>query len=89
MPVFALSNTGVVLHTNLPVVIAEPSSLGIIFGLIIGKPLGIFVFSWLAHKMRIGELLHYAEGHKPTRSSIFNESGRQMIVTELMLIRLY
>ena len=56
MPVFALSNTGVVLNANLLPVIAESSSLGIISGLVIGKPLGIFIFSWLAHKMRIGEL---------------------------------
>lgn len=56
MPVFALSNTGVVLGTNLPDVIAAPSGLGIILGLVTGKPLGIFIFSWMAHKMKIAEL---------------------------------
>ncbi|OQP50237.1 Na+/H+ antiporter NhaA [Niastella populi] len=56
MPVFALSNTGVALNTNLLKVATEPSSVGIILGLVIGKPLGIFFFSWLAHKMRIGQL---------------------------------
>jgi NhaA family Na+:H+ antiporter len=56
MPIFALSNTGVILNTNLLAVVAESSGLGIILGLVIGKPLGIFVFSWLAHRMRIGVL---------------------------------
>ena len=51
MPIFALANAGVVI---------DPSSLGqgtmpavipgVFFGLLLGKPLGIFVFSWLAVK---------------------------------------
>lgn len=56
MPVFALSNTGVVLNTNLLAVVADSSGLGIILGLVLGKPLGIFLFSWLAHKMKIASL---------------------------------
>ena len=52
MPIFALANAGVVI---------DPSSLGqgtmpavipgVFFGLLLGKPLGIFVFSWLAVKL--------------------------------------
>lgn len=56
MPVFALSNTGVVLNTNLLAVVADSSGLGIILGLVLGKPLGIFLFSWLAYKMKIASL---------------------------------
>lgn len=56
MPVFALSNTGVELNTNLLTGFTDASGLGIILGLVIGKPAGIFIFSWLAYKMKIASI---------------------------------
>ncbi len=52
MPLFAFSNAGVLIDfstvsANLMIV------LGVVFGLIIGKPIGIFGFTYLAHKLRI------------------------------------
>ena len=52
MPLFAFSNAGVlidfaVVHTHLMIV------LGVVFGLIIGKPIGIFGFTYVASKMNI------------------------------------
>lgn len=52
MPLFAFSNAGVVIDfasvsTHLMVV------LGVIFGLVIGKPIGIFVFTYVATKLGI------------------------------------
>ena len=52
MPLFAFSNAGVVLDfsavsANLMIVI------GVVFGLIIGKPIGIVAFTYLAQKLKI------------------------------------
>jgi len=52
MPLFAFSNAGVILDfsavsQNLMIV------LGVIFGLILGKPIGIFGFTYLAEKLKI------------------------------------
>lgn len=56
MPLFALANTGVVLSgMSLPTLITR-NTLGILTGLVIGKPLGIITFSLLAVKMRLAKL---------------------------------
>ncbi|MDR0421205.1 MAG: Na+/H+ antiporter NhaA [Prevotellaceae bacterium] len=49
MPIFALANAGVVINFNI-VDIFSDVSLGIIFGLIIGKPAGIFLFGFIMVK---------------------------------------
>ena len=51
LPLFALCNTGIVLDLN------ENFSLvlGIIAGLVVGKPLGIMLFTWVATKLKITE----------------------------------
>ena len=56
MPVFALTNAGVVLNGNLFTLIATPASLGIILGLVLGKPLGILLFTWLTYKAGLASL---------------------------------
>ena len=48
MPIFALSNAGILIDAELLGEINNPVSLGIIAGLVIGKPVGIILFSWLA-----------------------------------------
>jgi NhaA family Na+:H+ antiporter len=45
MPVFALANAGVRIE---PAAFAEPIALAVAAGLVLGKPLGIVIFSWLA-----------------------------------------
>jgi len=50
MPLFALSNAGVLLDGDILGLATTPVSLGIILGLVIGKPLGIGIFSWIAVK---------------------------------------
>jgi Na+:H+ antiporter, NhaA family len=52
MPLFAFSNAGVLIDfstvsANLMIV------LGVVFGLLIGKPIGIFGFTYLAHRLKI------------------------------------
>jgi Na+:H+ antiporter, NhaA family len=48
MPVFALANAGVVLGSGIGDVLADPINLGIVCGLVLGKPIGIVLFAWLA-----------------------------------------
>lgn len=56
LPLFALTNAGVSLEREALYLLAEPMSLGIILGLVIGKPLGIWLFAWAGVMLRIAEL---------------------------------
>jgi len=55
LPVFALANAGVELGA-IGKVFTEPVGLGIILGLVLGKPVGIFVASFLAVRLGLGRL---------------------------------
>ena len=48
LPLFALANTSIHIEGNWEEILMQSSSLGILAGLIAGKPLGIFLFSYLA-----------------------------------------
>jgi len=48
LPLFALANTAIIFKGNLIETVTENNSLGIALGLIIGKPIGIFLMSFLA-----------------------------------------
>jgi NhaA family Na+:H+ antiporter len=52
MPLFALSNAGVELGADMLGAISLPVTAGIVLGLVLGKPIGITLFAWLA--VRIG-----------------------------------
>lgn len=56
MPIFALANAGVVLSVGIGDLIIHPIFLGIFFGLIIGKLVGIFLMTKLAQILKLGEL---------------------------------
>lgn len=56
LPLFALANTCIVLNSNWYVGLSHSNSIGIILGLIIGKPLGIWLFSYLGVLIGIGIL---------------------------------
>jgi Na+:H+ antiporter, NhaA family len=56
VPIFALANAGVALSEGLGVVRTEPAALGIFLGLVIGKPVGISLFCFLAVKLRLAVL---------------------------------
>jgi NhaA family Na+:H+ antiporter len=45
MPIFALANAGIAIHTA---DLGHAVSVAIIIGLVLGKPIGVFGFSWLA-----------------------------------------
>jgi NhaA family Na+:H+ antiporter len=48
LPVFALANTGILLSSGWPAMLLSRNSLGILAGLVVGKPLGIGLFCLLA-----------------------------------------
>ena len=56
MPLFALANAAVVLHMDFTAPGVTTLSLGVFFGLLCGKPIGIFLFSYLAVKLRLSDL---------------------------------
>jgi NhaA family Na+:H+ antiporter len=56
LPVFALANAGVVLTGNIGETLVEPVTLGVILGLVVGKPIGIFVATWLAVRSGLASL---------------------------------
>ncbi len=55
LPLFALANTAIVIPGNFLANMTTTLSLGVMLGLIIGKPLGITTLSWLTVKLKWGE----------------------------------
>jgi NhaA family Na+:H+ antiporter len=57
VPLFALANTGVAIDADsVERAVESPVTLGILTGLVIGKMLGIAVFSWAALRLRVARL---------------------------------
>jgi NhaA family Na+:H+ antiporter len=54
LPIFALANAGVTLQFDFS--LFGPVSVGIILGLVVGKPLGISLLTWLAVRLNLAEL---------------------------------
>lgn len=56
LPLFAFANTAVQIPSDFSFLIQENYSLGIAIGLILGKPIGVFIFSYLVVKIKICKL---------------------------------
>ncbi len=57
LPLFALANADVSFAgSDIGALMTSPVLLGVFFGLVVGKPLGIMLFSFLAVKLRIASL---------------------------------
>jgi NhaA family Na+:H+ antiporter len=56
MPIFALANAGVAISASSMSSSSQPVLLGIIFGLTLGKPIGILGASWLVVRLRVAQL---------------------------------
>lgn len=57
LPIFALANAGVrIADSDLGELATQPVTLGVFFGLLVGKPLGVFIASWLSVRFGIGVL---------------------------------
>lgn len=56
LPLFAFANTAIILPHNIIGSIGSTLSLGIMFGLVIGKPVGIFLFSRVLVALKVASL---------------------------------
>lgn len=59
LPIFALANTGIVLAEGWHKHLTSRNDLGIMLGLVLGKPLGILLFCWLLVKVKLAQLPKY------------------------------
>ncbi len=58
LPLFALANAGVVLNSiDISVALLHPVTLGVALGLALGKPIGIFTFTYLTTKLLKTDLI--------------------------------
>jgi NhaA family Na+:H+ antiporter len=55
MPLFALANAGVAFE-GLGGVVTDRVTLGVVLGLLVGKPAGVMLFSWLVVRLRVAQL---------------------------------
>ncbi len=60
MPIFALANTNIRFENEMLEGLTTPLGVGIMAGLILGKPVGITVFSWVSVKLGISNLPNQA-----------------------------
>ncbi|MGR7922501.1 Na+/H+ antiporter NhaA [Zobellella denitrificans] len=56
LPLFAFANAGVSLQGLSLGDLSSALPLGVMMGLLVGKPMGVFLISWLAVKLRIAQL---------------------------------
>lgn len=56
LPLFALANTCLIINGDWHSILLQSNSLGIILGLIVGKPFGIFIFTFLGVLLGLCEL---------------------------------
>lgn len=56
LPLFALSNTAMELPSHISTIFSERFCLGIFLGLLVGKPIGILCFTYLALRLKIVQL---------------------------------
>lgn len=58
MPLFALANTNITFKEGMVEGLFSPLGYGIVFGLVVGKLIGINLFSWIFIKLKISSLPH-------------------------------
>ncbi len=56
LPLFALANAGVAIEGDALTTLSHPVALGILAGLVIGKPIGITLASWLAIRLGLAAM---------------------------------
>ncbi len=56
MPIFALANTNIKFESAMIEGLFTPLGMGIILGLFIGKPVGIFIMSWISIKLGLSKM---------------------------------
>jgi len=85
MPLFALANTNIRFESEMLNGLTNPLSLGIMGGLVLGKPLGIALSSWIAVKLKIAKKPRLASWKQLTGVGILGGIGFTMSVFVSML----
>lgn len=79
MPLFVLANAGVVLNTSaLSAVATHPVAWGALAGLVIGKPVGITLFSWIAVRIGVAALPNGVDWRMLTGAGVLGGVGFTM-----------
>lgn len=78
MPLFALANSGMVIGSDFFTAIINPVSLGVTFGLIIGKFIGVLLSTWLMVKFKVAELPDQVNWHHITGVALLAGVGFTM-----------
>jgi len=85
LPIFALCNTAVQLRPQYIAELTSPVALGIILGLIVGKTIGIFSFSYLSSLLKIGQLPSFVNWKQVFGISILGGIGFTMSIFVTLL----
>lgn len=88
VPLFALSNAGIHLTGDLVEAMLSPITLGVIFGLLAGKQIGVTGFTWLAVRLRLADMPEGATWGQVYAMSWLTSIGFTMslFVTELAFV---
>lgn len=90
MPLFALANAGVTISPQaVSDALVSTVSIGVFFGLVVGKQIGIFAASWLAVKVGLADLPRHAGWTQVYGASLLAGIGFTMslFITELSFAR--
>lgn len=80
LPLFALANTAIAIPSDTSAIATHPASLGIFFGLVLGKPLGIVFASLIAVKLGIASLSQSINLRKLIGAGILGGIGFTMAI---------
>jgi Na+:H+ antiporter, NhaA family len=80
LPIFALANTGILLSEGWLSEMGSGNSLGIILGLVLGKPIGILLACWLLVKAKIATLPHQVRWKELTGAGVLAGIGFTMSI---------
>jgi len=64
IPIFALSNAGVALDPDIAETVGSRTYLGVLLGLLVGKPVGVLLATWIVVKSGVGSLPTGANWHQ-------------------------
>lgn len=85
LPLFALANTALILKPDWHNAFLHPYTIGIAAGLLLGKPIGISAFSFLALKLKIAKLPHDLTFKTISSVSILGSIGFTMSIFVTLL----
>ena len=80
LPLFALANTGIVFASGWASQLTSKNSIGIILGLVAGKPIGVLLLAYTAVKLKLSSLAEDINWKQITGAGILGGIGFTMSV---------